>query len=194
MTQIKNIKKLYTFKGKNISEICRKAGYNYRTIVKYLEKSDFNEKIDKSGDENRGRPRKIDFVSDIIDKWLLEDKSAPLKQRHTAKRIFLRLQEEHSDLLAIGYRSISKYVSEKKKEIYKENRGYIPLEHPPGEAQVDFGKALFYENDKSQMLSLPKIPFVIGRIVNVKANKYGKVEFETNIYSTSPLYWNVSSP
>ncbi|KDR96403.1 DNA replication protein [Peptoclostridium litorale DSM 5388] len=77
----------------------------------------------------------------------MQDKSAPLKQRHTAKRIFTRLQEEYPELLSVGYRSICRYVSEKKKELYKESRGYIPLSHPSGEAQVDFGKAMFYEND-----------------------------------------------
>ncbi|KDR95711.1 hypothetical protein SAMN02745945_03037 [Peptoclostridium litorale DSM 5388] len=36
--------------------------------------------------------------------------------------------------------------------------------------------------------AIPNKTFDVGRIINVKANKYGKVEFETNIYSTSPAY------
>lgn len=130
MTRIKHIKKLYTFKGKNVNEICKLTGHNYRTVVKYLERNDFNEKIEKNNDDKRGRPRQIDSVTGIIDQWLMQDKSAPLKQRHTAKRIFTRLQEEYPELLSVGYRSICRYVSEKKKELYKENKGYIPLAHP----------------------------------------------------------------
>lgn len=45
-----------------------------------------------------------------------------------------------------------------------------------------------FEKDKKQMINLPNKTFDVGRIINVKANKYGKVEFETNIYSTSPVY------
>jgi hypothetical protein len=29
---------------------------------------------------------------------------------------------------------------------HTEEEGYLPLEHPAGEAQVDFGDAQFYEN------------------------------------------------
>ena len=41
------------------------------------------------------------------------------------------------------------YVAEKKKQLQlKRKEGYLPLEHHPGEAQVDFGYADFYENGK----------------------------------------------
>lgn len=148
MTQIKHIRKLYYSKGKKVNEISRITGHNYRTIVKYLEKDDFNIDIEKKESERRGRPRKIDSVIPIIDRWLEEDKTAPLKQRHTAKRIYNRLKEEYADLLNVGYRTIANYVSKKKKEIYKDEGGYLPLEHPRGEAQVDFGQAVFYEKGK----------------------------------------------
>ncbi len=36
----------------------------------------------------------------------------------------------------------------KKKEIFGEQKGFLPLEHIPGEAQADFGDADFYENGK----------------------------------------------
>lgn len=39
-------------------------------------------------------------------------------------------------------------LAKKKKEIYKDEGGYLPLEHPRGEAQVDFGQAVFYEKGK----------------------------------------------
>jgi transposase len=147
MTQVKRIRKLYFSKGKKVSEISKVTGHNYRTIVKYLEKDDFNKKI-KRKEDKRGRPRKIDSVVPIIDRWLEEDKTAPVKQRHTAKRIYNRLKLEYNDLLDVGYRTIANYVSKRKKEIYKDEEGYLPLEHPRGEAQVDFGQATFYEKGK----------------------------------------------
>lgn len=147
MTQIKNIRKLYKFKGKNLNYIAKYTGHNYRTIVKYLEKNDFNE--NSSINIGRGRPRKIDAVIPIIDEWLIKDKTAPFKQRHTARRIYDRLNKEYSSIMNIGYRSIVRYVSKKKKELYKDNRGFIPLYHPEGEAQVDFGKAVFIYNGRN---------------------------------------------
>ncbi len=39
------------------------------------------------------RPKLDAFVS-TIDHWLDEDKKVPLKQRHTAKRVFDRLRDE----------------------------------------------------------------------------------------------------
>ncbi|MCK9471894.1 MAG: hypothetical protein M0Q88_09100 [Bacilli bacterium] len=138
MTQVNRIKKMYYSKGKNIKDITKATGHNYRTIIKYLEKDDFN-KTEKT-EEKRGRPRQIDPVTPIIDKWLIKDKTAPVKQRHTAKRIYERLKEEYPELLNVKYRTISSYVNQKKKEIYQDEEGYLPLEHPGGKAQVDLGQ------------------------------------------------------
>jgi len=38
---------------------------------------------------------KLDGFTDAIDAWLEEDRGVPRKQRHTAKRVFDRLREEH---------------------------------------------------------------------------------------------------
>jgi len=148
MTQVKNIKKLYYSKGKKVNEIVKITGHNYRTVMKYLEKTDFNQSLGKQKGDQKGCPKKIDLVIPIINRWLEGDKTAPVKQRHTAKRIYTRLKEEHGELLNVGYRTIADYVAKREKEIYKDEEGYIPLEHPKGEAQVDFGQALFYEKGK----------------------------------------------
>ena len=148
MTQIKRIKNLYFSKGKNLNAIAKNTGHNYRTIRKYLERDDYNVNLNAKREEKRGRPRKTDPVIPIIDKWLEGDKIAPVKQRHTAKRIYERLQNEYPELLNVKYRTIANYVSKRKSEIYNDEEGYLPLEHPGGEAQVDFGQALFYEKGK----------------------------------------------
>ena len=53
------------------------------------------------------RPKLGPWVG-VIDAILEEDKSTPPKQRHTAKRIFERLREEHS--FTGGYTIVKDYV------------------------------------------------------------------------------------
>ena len=72
--------------------------------------------------------------------------NAPRKQRHTAKRIFCRLQNEAGNFNA-SYRLAAGYVAVRKKELnLNRGPGCIPLKHFPGEAQADFGYADFYED------------------------------------------------
>ena len=71
-----------------------------------------------------------------IDAILAADKLAPPKQRHTAKRIFQRLKAEHG--CGGGYTTVKSYVHEQK---LSARETFVPLAHPPGHAQVDFGEA-----------------------------------------------------
>ena len=60
----------------------------------------------------------------------------PRKQRHTAKRLWERLR---ADGFTGGYTVVKEVVREltqKRQEVF------VPLVHPPGEAQVAFGYAL----------------------------------------------------
>lgn len=61
----------------------------------------------------------LDPLKPIIDKWLQDDLKAYGKQRHTAKRIFGRLQNEHGDELEVKLRITQYYVSNKKKTLYR---------------------------------------------------------------------------
>jgi transposase len=73
----------------------------------------------------------------VIDAILEADRTAPAKQRHTAKRIFERLRDEHG--FGGGYTVVKDYVR------ISRDRGretFVPLTHPPGHAQVDFGEAV----------------------------------------------------
>src|ERR1700746_85091 len=63
------------------------------------------------------------------------DKTAPPKQRHTAKRIFERLRIEHS--FAGGYTVVKDYVRLAR---MRAREMFVPLVHPPGHAQVAFGE------------------------------------------------------
>lgn len=84
----------------------------------------------------------------------------PVKQRHTGTRIYERLRNEHGDIFNACERTVRAYVAAKKKELYGEKEGFLPLEHPPGEAQVDFGEIVMIEQGKKVkgyelVLSLP---------------------------------------
>ena len=72
-----------------------------------------------------------------IDQILETDKAEGKKQRHTAKRIFERLREEHS--YTGGYTIVKDYVRLRK---LSQREMFVPLEHPPGDAQADFGEAM----------------------------------------------------
>lgn len=92
----------------------------------------------------------LDPLKHIIDEWLEEDLKAPRQQHHTAKRVYERLQEEYPKQLEVKLRIVQYYVAKKKKELYEEkSKGYLPLEHPAGEAQVDFCKFFYYDNSRT---------------------------------------------
>jgi transposase len=80
---------------------------------------------------------KLDAFTAIIDQILEADHSAPAKQRHTAKRIHDRLRVEHG--FAGGYTIIKDYMREQRA---RAREVFVPLAHPPGHAQVDFGEAV----------------------------------------------------
>lgn len=79
---------------------------------------------------------KLDGFTGIIDSWLEGDREVHRKQHHTAKRVFERLRGEHG--FTGGYTIVKDYMRE------RERRGremFVPLAHPPGHAQADFGEA-----------------------------------------------------
>lgn len=86
------------------------------------------------------RPKLGPFTG-IIDQILIDDREQHRKQRHTAKRIFDRLRDEHG--FAGGYSSVKEYVREKK---LGGQEMFVPLTHPPGDAQADFGEAVVVIN------------------------------------------------
>ena len=144
MDQIHRIRQLYYGQGlDNISEIARQTGLDWKTVSKYVNMTDFNVK-DPMPSEQNNCP-KLDPFKPLIDQWLTDDKNAPRKQRHTAKKVFKRLEDVEG--FNCSYRLVAAYVKTKKEELkLKRKEGFIPLNHDPGEAQADFGAADFYEN------------------------------------------------
>ena len=87
----------------------------------------------------QGKPRvrpKLDAHAGFIDEILKSDLTEPKKQRHTILRLFERLRDERG--FDGGYTTVRDYVRPRRlllKEVF------VPLTHPPGHAQADFGEA-----------------------------------------------------
>ena len=81
------------------------------------------------------RPRLEPFTG-VIDAILEADRQVPRKQRHTAKRIFERLRDEHG--FDGQYTIVKDYVRERRR---RTQEMFVPLSHAPGHAQCDFGEA-----------------------------------------------------
>lgn len=110
---------------------CKEYGIHWDTLEKMLTHSE-----PPGYRRTKSRASKLDPFLPVIQQILQEDKSSHRKQRHTAKRIFERLRDEHAytgglTLVAMAVRDLK----QKSREVF------LPLSHPPGEAQVDFGFA-----------------------------------------------------
>ena len=111
---------------------CREYRLDWKILKRILEHEEPTEYQLK---EPR-RKRKLEKFLPIIHEILKEDEKAPRKQRHTAKRIFDRLCEEHQ---FDGKLTIVKDAVRAWK--HRQAEVFVPLEHRPGEAQSDFGEA-----------------------------------------------------
>jgi transposase len=80
---------------------------------------------------------KLDAWVGVIDAILDDDKQRPAKQRHTAKRVWERLREEHQ--FTGGYTIVKDYL---RSAAQRGREMFVPLVHPAGEAQADFGEAV----------------------------------------------------
>jgi transposase len=77
----------------------------------------------------------------LIDGWLRADLAAPRKQRHTARRVWRRLVEEHG--ATVSERQVRRFVRERRLALGGlAEEAFVPLVHDPGrEAEVDWGEA-----------------------------------------------------
>ena len=89
----------------------------------------------------RNKPR-LGPVMEFIDEILRADQLAPRKQRHTAHRIWQRIEQERSD--AVAEATVRRYVRERKQELGLVAREtFVPQVYEwGGEAQVDWYEAM----------------------------------------------------
>ena len=134
MPQQEYIKFLRESEGCSVSDIARQVGIHWRTAKRYADKEDWN---DNSLGKRKSSSPVMGPYMEIVDTWLAEDQLIARKQRHTGVRIFQRLQAEYA--FTGGQRTVLAYVKKRKSEMALERaKSYERLEHPPGEAQVDF--------------------------------------------------------
>lgn len=131
------VRRYVLVEGHSKRSACRKFGLHWKTLAKMLDHPE------PPGYRRRGGPgagtKKIDAVLPIVHAILESDRTAPRKQRHTAKRIWERLRDEHG---FEGQLTIVKDAVRAWRRVNSES--FVPLAHPPGEAQVDFGEAQFW--------------------------------------------------
>jgi transposase len=83
---------------------------------------------------------KLGPYRELIDSWLDADRDAPRKQRHTARRIWERLREEHA--ADVAERTVREYVHGRRSERGEAVQAFVPQVHRAGvEAEVDWGEA-----------------------------------------------------
>lgn len=132
MEEYDRVRALHLKEGLSLREISRRTKFHRETIKKMIALAA------PPGYQRRQeakRPVLGPFIP-VIDGILRSDRTAPRKQRHTAKRIFDRLGEEYA--YPGGYTQVREYVAEAKG---RQKEAFVPLEFGPGEAQVDWAEA-----------------------------------------------------
>ena len=110
----------------NVSEIARITGFNRKTVTKYFDMKGFSPPPPVP-EEETDHTSKLDPYKPLIDSWLINDKKAPRKQRHTANRVYRRLKKEVAGF-DCSYRTVANYVSARKKDLnIKKQEGYLSL-------------------------------------------------------------------
>jgi len=112
-------------------QAARRFGLDYRTIDKVSR----NESPSTYERQQSATTKLSPFLS-FIEGYLAEDKQSPRKQQHTKKRIYERLCEEHN--YPYSYRAVCSAITKLR---LKDKKLFIPLAHPHGQAQFDFGFA-----------------------------------------------------
>jgi transposase len=115
--------------GKSIRQIAREFNLSRITVRKALKHSEPTPTT-----RNRSAPKLGPFQG-IIDQLLVDDETAPPKQRHTSAQVFRRLRDEHG--YRGGYAQVQRYLLKHRR---RERETFIPLGHLPGQRlEADFG-------------------------------------------------------
>ena len=132
MQQWTEIRRRVLREGVSKRQILRETGMHWTTLEKIL---DHSRPPGYRLKRLRHKPKLGPHVG-WIRQILAQDKQVPKKQRHTARRIFERLQSR-------GYTGGYTAVKEAVREITRTSAEvFMPLVHRPGDAQVDFFHAL----------------------------------------------------
>jgi transposase len=123
--------------GLSLHALARRHGVHRRTVRQALESA-----LPPARKRPEGRPApKLGPYRALIDSWLVADREAPRKQRHTARRVWERLRDEQG--VEVSERQVRRYVRERRRALGDVvDEAFVPLCHEPGaEAEVDWGEA-----------------------------------------------------
>ena len=127
-----DIRQAVLVQGASKRAVCRRYGIAHKTLQKILAWSE-----PPGYRLSSPRPKtKLGPYVEVIEEILAADREAPAKQRHTAKRIFERLRDEHG--YGGGITQVKVAVARLRRHA---SEVYVPLAHSPGRAQFDFGEA-----------------------------------------------------
>jgi transposase len=134
------IRKVHDREGLSIRELSRRFGVHRRDVRAALVSA-------LPPPRRSSPPREAPALGPwrvIIDGWLEADRSAPRKQRHTARRVWERLVDEHQ--AGVAESTVRRYVGEvRRREEFSLLEVMVPQRHPMGEeAEVDFGDISVY--------------------------------------------------
>jgi transposase len=123
--------------GLSIRALAEKYGVHRRTVRQALESS---VPPPKRRPESRPAP-KLGEYRELIDSWLIDDLAAPRKQRHTAKRVWQRLVDEHG--VQVAEVTVRQHVHKRRRELgLTVGQVFVPQAHMPARtAEVDWGQA-----------------------------------------------------
>lgn len=118
----------------SIHELARRYRVHRRTVRQALASAEPSERKVPERPEVAFGPYR-----EIVTKWLTDDMLVPRKQRHTARRVWQRLVDEHNAEVAES--TVRAAVAEIKADLFRNvAKVPIPQEHHYGhEAEVDFG-------------------------------------------------------
>ncbi len=144
MEEWSEIRRRVLVEGLSKRAACREYGLHWHTLQKMLEHSE-------PPGYRVAQPRvkrKIGPFLAMIEEILRQDQTVHRKQRHTKQRIFDRLKGK-------GYTGGYTAVKEVVREWTRRHREvFVPLSHPPGEAQVDFGSAEIIRDGQTTKVAL----------------------------------------
>jgi transposase len=135
--QFEQIRRDRDREGLSIRELARRHGVHRRAVRQALASP---LPPPRKQPERRPAP-KLGPYRALIDEWLQADREAPRKQRHTARRVWERLRDEHG--VEVSERQVRRYVHRRRRELGEPvDEVFVPQVHEPGvEAEVDWFEA-----------------------------------------------------